>query len=247
MDSDTRWCRSVRLAACIAAGSLVLGAWQAAQGGSVTYLLDQSHRLADGVPYLQVTISEAANGDIDFRIDSLGTLTPASRRNFGIQRFAFNLNPELALQGGGRRHRVARRLADKGSAAPGRLWCLRRRPHRQRQAAGRHIDLFRHGHRWRRTIGLCALVERTGPGGSVIFRRIRRRPRTRVLGPGHAPGVRRRFLRRISSRAAAPRWLADADSRNARHSLRTPAPSGRRRSTLIGRNNGRTDSCALAY
>jgi hypothetical protein len=68
------------------------------QAASVSYLLDQSNRLADGPAYLQVTVSDGADGAIDFRVEALGPLTDTARWKFGIQRFAFNIAPEIAAE-----------------------------------------------------------------------------------------------------------------------------------------------------
>ena len=60
---------------------------------AVSYVLDQSNALANGVPYLQVTISDGASGAIDFDVQVLSSLDEIAGENFGIQAFAFNVAP----------------------------------------------------------------------------------------------------------------------------------------------------------
>ncbi len=62
------------------------------QAATVSYLLDQSNKLADGINYLQVTISdEGTPGSIDFTVKALQPLLDLAGENFGIQRFGFNV------------------------------------------------------------------------------------------------------------------------------------------------------------
>jgi hypothetical protein len=57
-----------------------------------SYFLDQSSKLADGINYVKVTISdEGAPGDIDFTVEALQPLLDLADKNFGIQKFAFNV------------------------------------------------------------------------------------------------------------------------------------------------------------
>ena len=70
--------------------STVLGPAQAA---SVSYFLDQSSidaQLPDGQNYLQVTIADGSDGDIDFTVEILDPLLSIAGANFGIQSFGFN-------------------------------------------------------------------------------------------------------------------------------------------------------------
>lgn len=73
------------------------------QAASVSYFLDQSNALPDGVNYLQVTISDAVfgmdNEAIRFDVDLLPSLTSIAGSNFGIQSFGFNtlLDPTTVL------------------------------------------------------------------------------------------------------------------------------------------------------
>ena len=62
-----------------------------AQAAPITFLLDQSNTLDDGVSYLRVTVNDGTNGAIDFTVEALSSLTSLAGVNFGIQSFAFNL------------------------------------------------------------------------------------------------------------------------------------------------------------
>lgn len=70
-----------------------------AHAASVSYFLDQSNVLPDGVNYLKVTIDdEGLAGAINFSVDALdAAFNPSS--NFGIQAFAFNGGTLLDLDG----------------------------------------------------------------------------------------------------------------------------------------------------
>jgi len=73
----------------LAAGLLVAGA--PAHAASVTYVLDQSNVLPDGVGYLQVQVADGSDGAIDFTVQVLNSLSDMAAGNFGIQAFAFNV------------------------------------------------------------------------------------------------------------------------------------------------------------
>lgn len=77
------------IAAGIAAGLLTAGTAGAA---SVSYILDSSDRLPAGQPYVEVTISDGADGAIDFVVKTLDALNDVAGNKFGIQRFALNVN-----------------------------------------------------------------------------------------------------------------------------------------------------------
>lgn len=62
---------------------------------TVSYVLDQSNALPDGVDYLTVTISDNVQGQLDFWVDSQSPLTDIAGDNFGIQKFAFNVTGDL--------------------------------------------------------------------------------------------------------------------------------------------------------
>ncbi len=70
-----------------------------AQAAIVSYYLDQSDELADGINYLQVTISdENTPGDIDFTVQVLpGVFNVSDGSNFGMQSFAFNYDTGLTV------------------------------------------------------------------------------------------------------------------------------------------------------
>lgn len=75
----------------VASGAIaMLMATGPASAASISYFLDQSNELPDGVNYLQVTISDGTNGAIDFLVEALEPLTSIARNNFGIQSFSFN-------------------------------------------------------------------------------------------------------------------------------------------------------------
>jgi hypothetical protein len=85
----------------IAAGLLVgLGFAGASQAASVSYFLDQSDKLVDGVNYLQVTIDdEGAPGAINFTVSVLQPLLDvAAEGRFGISKFAFNVVPGISVK-----------------------------------------------------------------------------------------------------------------------------------------------------
>jgi hypothetical protein len=64
----------------------------ASQAGSISYYLDQSNRLSDGVNYLLVTISDdGKDGVIDFKVEALQPLIDLAGDQFGIQMFGFNV------------------------------------------------------------------------------------------------------------------------------------------------------------
>lgn len=75
------------------AASLLVGLLCAtsSQAASVSFYLDQSNKLADGVNYLQVTIADGADGAVDFTVTALQPLLDMAGEGFGIQRFAFNV------------------------------------------------------------------------------------------------------------------------------------------------------------
>jgi hypothetical protein len=94
------WGRSLLGASLILAGAGV------ANAASVTYVLDQTNAdpvLADGVNYLQVTISDATFGGdanaIRFDVTALGPLTDHADDNFGIQAFGFNSVSDADVSG----------------------------------------------------------------------------------------------------------------------------------------------------
>ncbi len=78
------------------AGALLMSA--SAQSATMSYYLNQSNSLPDGVNYLQVTISdENIAGDIDFSVQVLSDAFSVSGDNFGMQTFAFNYDLGLTI------------------------------------------------------------------------------------------------------------------------------------------------------
>lgn len=62
---------------------------------SLSYYLDQSNELADGINYMQVTIADGADGAIDFTVTPLQPLLDLAGDKFEIRRFAFNFDKEV--------------------------------------------------------------------------------------------------------------------------------------------------------
>ena len=70
-----------------------------ANATTISYYLDQSNALPDGVNYALVTISDSATtiGDIDFSVEVLTSAFTVSGANFGMQNFSFNYDPSLSI------------------------------------------------------------------------------------------------------------------------------------------------------
>lgn len=69
-----------------------LGSAGGAHATSVSYYMNQSNALDDGVNYMKVTIDdEGMAGFVNFRIDVLPALSGLATSNFGIQEFGFNM------------------------------------------------------------------------------------------------------------------------------------------------------------
>lgn len=78
-------------------GALLLaGQSLGSHAATVTYVLDHSNALPDGVDYLTVTISDDVEGQLDFWVDALSPLSDIAGDNFGIQKFAFNLTADMS-------------------------------------------------------------------------------------------------------------------------------------------------------
>lgn len=71
--------------------------WATANAASVSYFLDFSNDLPDGVDYVQVTISDSDTivGDIDFAVEVIADAFPEAGSNFGLQSFYFNVEDGL--------------------------------------------------------------------------------------------------------------------------------------------------------
>lgn len=69
-----------------------------ANAATISYYLDKSNALADGINYAQVTISDGMAGNIDFSVEVLTSafsVSPGS--NFGMQAFSFNYDNALTV------------------------------------------------------------------------------------------------------------------------------------------------------
>jgi hypothetical protein len=89
------------LKSMIAAGLLAgLGFASASQAASMTYFLDQSDKMADGVNYLQVTIDDEGDpGAVNFTVAMLQPLVDiATGARAGITKFAFNALPGVNIR-----------------------------------------------------------------------------------------------------------------------------------------------------
>jgi hypothetical protein len=73
-----------------------------AHAASISFFLDQSNDLPDGVNYAQVTISDSTTsiGDIDFSVQVLSSAFAVSGANFGMQTFSFNYDTSLSVAAG---------------------------------------------------------------------------------------------------------------------------------------------------
>ena len=75
---------------------------------TLTYALDQSNRLADGIDYVSVTLSDdATTGLLSVDVELLAALDGFSGEHTGIQAFAFNLHDDVRI-GRGRHNRWGR-------------------------------------------------------------------------------------------------------------------------------------------
>ena len=75
-----------RMTLCSAIALLSVGA----QAASV-YVLDRSDALPDGVSYIEVTITDGADGAVDFTVAPLGALLDRAGDSLEIRSFAFNI------------------------------------------------------------------------------------------------------------------------------------------------------------
>lgn len=73
-----------------------------ASAASVSYTLDQSNSLPDGVDYVQVTIadSDTVEGDIEFLVELISEALPMPGDNFGIQSFYLNVDESIDISAG---------------------------------------------------------------------------------------------------------------------------------------------------
>ena len=69
-----------------------------ANAASISYYMDQSNALPDGVNYAQVTISDGLNNNIDFSVQVLSdAFSTVYATNFGMQTFSFNYDTKLTV------------------------------------------------------------------------------------------------------------------------------------------------------
>jgi hypothetical protein len=72
-----------------------------ANAASMSYFLDQSSDLVNGVNYAKVTISDGVDGDIDFTVEVFVDAFPTPLGDpFGMQTFSFNYDSALDLPEG---------------------------------------------------------------------------------------------------------------------------------------------------
>ena len=86
---------NAKIAAALLTGLFIASSSQAA---SVSYFLDQSNKLSDGINYLKVTIADGAEGSVDFTVEALQPLLDLAGDNFGIQKFGFNVLGGVAAE-----------------------------------------------------------------------------------------------------------------------------------------------------
>lgn len=82
----------------LSALSLALAGTQV-NAATISYYLDQSNDLLDGLSYAQVTISDSTTsiGNIDFSVEVLASAFAVSGSNFGMQNFSFNYDSSLSV------------------------------------------------------------------------------------------------------------------------------------------------------
>jgi hypothetical protein len=81
----------------LAALPLIFAATQTS-AASISYYLDQSNDLPDGINYAQVTISDGIGGNIDFSVDVLeNAFSVSPGANFVMQAFSFNYDLSLSV------------------------------------------------------------------------------------------------------------------------------------------------------
>ncbi len=67
-----------------------------ANAATISYYLDQSNALLDGVNYAQLTITDSGE-NIDFSVEIISSAFSVTGANFGMQSFAFNYDSGLLL------------------------------------------------------------------------------------------------------------------------------------------------------
>jgi hypothetical protein len=75
---------------------LMMFAAGSASASSISYFMDQSNDLVDGVNYAKVTIDDdGIVGNINFTVEVIASAFPTPFSNFGMQTFSFNYDPAL--------------------------------------------------------------------------------------------------------------------------------------------------------
>ena len=94
MGKKSHGCTALSAVALLAASTAM-----PVQAANVSYFLDKSNEMPDGINYLKVTISDSMTtiGDIDFSVDVLTGNFPAPGTNFGMQTFSFNYDTALSV------------------------------------------------------------------------------------------------------------------------------------------------------
>ncbi len=70
--------------------SVLILAAAPARAASVSFFLDQSNKLPDGVNYLSVSLMDNDTGGVNILVKTLDPLNSIREDHFGIQKFAFN-------------------------------------------------------------------------------------------------------------------------------------------------------------
>ena len=66
-----------------------------ANASTVTYMLDQSNTLPDGVDYVRVILSDDVEDQLDVWVEIQSSLSDIAGRNYGIQTFAFDFADDM--------------------------------------------------------------------------------------------------------------------------------------------------------
>lgn len=85
----------IPMCAFLIALAAALMPFASARAASVSFFLDQSSRLPDGVDYLSVTLTENGDG-VNVRVTILDSLNGLAGDRFGIQAFGFGLRDGVA-------------------------------------------------------------------------------------------------------------------------------------------------------
>ena len=69
-----------------------------ARATSVSYFLDQSNQLSDGVNYLSVSLMDNDTGGVNILVKTLDPLNNIAGNRFGIQKFGFSLSNDIIAE-----------------------------------------------------------------------------------------------------------------------------------------------------